>query len=89
MNVFAKFDEIPLIILQNIQGNKTLRTHGRSVGLSVVRMDNVQTVYPPTNTVCGGIIKALISCTFSMPLICPIVFAYAKSGFYKMQKWST
>ena len=25
------------------------RTHGRSVSLS----DNVKTVYPPTNTVCG------------------------------------
>ena len=27
-----------------------LRTNGRSDG----RMDNVKTVYPPTNTVCGG-----------------------------------
>ena len=77
------------MILQDIQGNKTLRTHGRSVGLSVILMDNVQTVYPPTNTVCRGIIKALISCTFSMQLICAIVFAYAKSGFYKMQKLGT
>ena len=27
-----------------------LQTHGRSVG----RSDNVKTVYPPTNTLCGG-----------------------------------
>ena len=32
-----------------------LRTHVRSDSRSVVRSDNVKTVYPPTNTVCGGI----------------------------------
>ena len=32
-----------------------LRTHGRSDGLS----DNVKTVYPPTNTVCGGMYRIL------------------------------
>ena len=35
-----------------------LRTHFRSFGRSFVRSfvrsDNVKTVYPPTNTVCGG-----------------------------------
>ena len=50
MNVFAKFDGIPLMILEVMKETKryghTLRTHGRS--------DNVKTVYPPTNTVCGG-----------------------------------
>ena len=52
MNVFAKFDEIPSMILevikekQNVADTITFRTHGRS--------DNVKTVYPPTNTVCGG-----------------------------------
>ena len=30
-----------------------LRTHIRKVGQSVVRTD-MKTVYPPTNTVCGG-----------------------------------
>ena len=51
MNVFAKFDEIPSIILEVIKETKCFgHTVGRSVGLS----DNVKTVYPPTNTVCGG-----------------------------------
>ena len=51
MNVFAKFDEIPSMILQDIKETKRFgHTVGRSVGLS----DNVKTVYPPTNTVCGG-----------------------------------
>ena len=51
MNVFAKFDEIPSMILQDIVETKRYG-HGRSHG----RSDNVKTVYPPTNTVCGGII---------------------------------
>ena len=51
MNVFAKFDEIPSMFLQDIKETKRFgHTVGRSVGLS----DNVKTVYPPTNTVCGG-----------------------------------
>ena len=51
MNVFAKFDEIPSMILEVIKETKRFgHTVGRSVGLS----DNVKTVYPPTNTVCGG-----------------------------------
>ena len=50
MNVFAKFDKIPSMILQDIKETKRYgHTHGRT--------DNVKTVYPPTNTVCGGIIK--------------------------------
>ena len=51
MNVFAKFDEIPSTILEVIKETKRFgHTVGRLVGLS----DNVKTVYPPTNTVCGG-----------------------------------
>ena len=51
MNVFAKFDEIPSMILEVIKETKRYRhTDGRSVG----RSDNMKTVYPPTNTVCGG-----------------------------------
>ena len=47
MNVFAKFDKIPSMILQDIKETKRYgHTHGRT--------DNVKTVYPPTNTVCGG-----------------------------------
>ena len=55
MNVFAKFDEIPSMILEVIKetkryGHTVGRTDGRTDGHSV----NVKTVYPPTNTVCGG-----------------------------------
>ena len=47
MNVFAKFDEIPEVI-------KETKRYGHTDGRSVARSDNVKTVYPPTNTVCGG-----------------------------------
>ena len=51
MNVFAKVDEIPSMILQDIKETKRYgHTVGRQDGLS----DNMKTVYPPTNTVCGG-----------------------------------
>ena len=46
MNVFAKFDEILSMIFQDI---KETKRYGNTVG----RTDNVKTVYPPTNTVCG------------------------------------
>ena len=51
MNVFAKFDEIPSMTLQDI---KETKRHGHTFVRSFVRTDNVKTVYPPTNTVCGG-----------------------------------
>ena len=56
MNVFGKFDEIQSLILQDIKetkrfGHTFVRTDGQT--------DNVKTVYPPTNTVCGGIINAI------------------------------
>ena len=47
MTVFAKFDETPLMTLQDIKETKRN-------GHTFVRSDNVKTVYPPTNTVCGG-----------------------------------
>ena len=50
MNVFAKFDEIPSMILEVIKETKRYGRYGHTVG----RSDNVKTVYPPTNTVCGG-----------------------------------
>ena len=50
MNVFAKFDEIPSMILQDI--NETKR-YGHTQTQSEGQTDNVKTVYPPTNTVCG------------------------------------
>ena len=39
MNVFAKFDEIPSMILQDI---KETKRYGRTVGRSYVRTDNVK-----------------------------------------------
>ena len=60
MNVFAKFDEILSMILQDIKETKRYR---RTVGQSDVRTD-VKTVYPPTNTFCGGIISCLHLPTF-------------------------
>ena len=54
MNMFAKFDEIPSIILQDI---KETKRYGNTVGRTVGRTDDVKTVYTPKNTVCGGIIK--------------------------------
>ena len=55
MNVFAKFDEIPSMSLQDIKETKRYgHTVGRSFVRSDVRTDNVKTVYPPTNTVCSG-----------------------------------
>ena len=55
MNVFAKFDEIPSMILEVIKETKRYgHTVGRTDGWTDGRSDNVKTVYPPTNTVCGG-----------------------------------
>ena len=51
MNVFAKFVEIPSMILQDIIETKR---YGQTVGRTDRQSDNVKTVYPPTNTVCGG-----------------------------------
>ena len=66
MNVFAKFDAIPLMIFKVI---KETKRYGHTVGRSNEtvfmwlrfrmdgRSDNVKTVYPPTNIVCGGIMR--------------------------------
>ena len=43
MNKYARIDEIPSMTLKDI---KETKRYGRT--------DNVKTVYPPTNTVCGG-----------------------------------
>ena len=47
MNKYARFDEIPSRSLKDI---KETKRYGRTDGWT----DNVKTVYPPTNTVCGG-----------------------------------
>ena len=53
MNKYARFDEIPSRTLKDI---KETKRYGRTDG----RTDNVKTVYPPTNTVCGGYNNATI-----------------------------
>ena len=45
--MYARFDEIPSITLKDI---KKIKCYGRTDGWT----DNVKTVYPPTNTICGG-----------------------------------
>ena len=58
MNKYAKFDRIPSKTLKDIKETKRYgRTDGRTDGWT----DNVKTVYPPTNTVCGGYNKKVSS----------------------------
>ena len=47
MNMFARFDENPAMTLHVI---KKTKRYGRTDA----RTDNVKTVYPTTNKVCGG-----------------------------------
>ena len=46
INVSAETDEYPSLRFQDIRKNKVSRTDTRT--------DNVKTVYPSTNKVCGG-----------------------------------
>ena len=55
MKVFAKFEEIPSMSLEDIKETKCYgHTFFRLFVSSFGRTDNLKTVYPPTNTVCGG-----------------------------------
>ena len=86
MNVFAKFDEIPSMILQDI---KETKRYGHK-NVSDTRSD-VKTVYPPTNTVCRGYnnVKTMFNCYFLLGLgkkvyhmscvVRKLSFAYAKT----------
>ena len=51
MNKYARFDEIPSMTLKDIKESKR---YGQTDGRMDRRTDDVKTVYPPTNTVCGG-----------------------------------
>ena len=52
MNMFAMFDEIPAMTLQDIKETKRCgRVNGRT--------HNVQTVYPPQTKFAGGIIMGI------------------------------
>ena len=55
MNMFARFNENPAMILQDIKETKRYgRTHGRMHARTDGQRENS---IPPTNKVCGGIKK--------------------------------
>ena len=49
--MFARFDENPAMTLQDI---KETKRYGRTDACTHACTDNVKTVYPTTNKVCGG-----------------------------------
>ena len=58
--MFARFDENPAMTLQDIKKTKRYgRTDGCTDARTQAGTDNVKTVYPPQNKVCGGIITVL------------------------------
>ena len=59
MNMFARFDENPAMILQDIKETKRYgRTHACTDTRTHTHTDNVKTVYPPQTKFAGGIINA-------------------------------
>ena len=61
MNMFARFDENPAMILQDTKETKRYgRTHARTDGRTDGWTDNVKTVYPPQTKFAGGITTATI-----------------------------
>ena len=55
MNMFARFDENPAMILQDIKKTKRYGwTDGRTHGRTRARTDNVKTVYPAQTKFAGG-----------------------------------
>ena len=57
MNMFARFNENPAMLLQDIKETKRYgRTHGHTDGRMDGRTDNVKTVYPLQTKFAGGII---------------------------------
>ena len=69
MNMFARFDENPAMTLQDI---KETKRYGRTDA----RTDNVKTVHPTTNKVCGGY--------NNVPwCFCRLLIFFSKSSFLK------
>ena len=69
MNMFARFDENPAMTLQDIKETKRYgrtdrrtdaHTDARTHTHTHARTDNVKTVYPTTNKVCGGYNKGIL-----------------------------
>ena len=72
MNVNARFDEISSITLKDIRKTKRYgRTDARTDGWT----DNVKRVYPPTNTVCGGMKKSYFLYNFSIVINIDMIFS--------------
>ena len=54
MNMFARFDENPAMILEDIKETKRYeRTDARTHARTDARTDNVKTVYPPQTKFAG------------------------------------
>ena len=61
MNMFARFNENPAMILQDIKETKRYgRTHTRTDGQTDGRTDNVKTVYPLQTKFAGGITSCFV-----------------------------
>ena len=79
MNVFAKFDKIPSMILQDI---KEIKRYGHTHG----RTDNVKTVYPPTNRGGGGGGGGIIKILFVSPYPTdPEIKVLLKKNYFNFQ----
>ena len=64
--MFARFDENPAMTLQDIKKTKRYgRTDAHTDAHTHARTDNVKTVYPTTNKVCGGYNNTCTSCVFN------------------------
>ena len=80
MSMFARFDENPAMTLQVIKKKKTLRTDGLT--------DNVKTVYPTTNKVCGGYNNKGIDQTVACGDFCRLLITLANSFIFVKMAWS-
>ena len=78
MNMFARFNENPAMILQDIKetkryGRTDAHTDGRTDGQTDGRTDNVKTVYPLQTKFAGGIINSLYVDWQLLNLFCSIM----------------
>ena len=68
MNMFARFNENPAMILQDIKETKRYgRTDGSTDGQTDGRTDNVKTVYPLQTKFAGGIMMFMNCNIFLKP----------------------
>ena len=56
MNVHARFNEIPSMTLQDIEETKEKKKKKKKKkNVTDSHTDNLKTVYPPSNSVCGDL----------------------------------